>query len=206
MKNDEKKKNMTLGWKPEKGSLERKWKKFQRLTGKANKRMKSQQPGSIWSLLGFLNPFQNRRIWTFYPIMHFLNPRVYHGGSWHLSNCHIQRLEKMNLFKMLYFQRVHFSRKRFWKRATLFAQPNCENKSFEPDHRIPSQYPIQRFLIVIINFLRALSQKEDDFSRIINQVLKIFWFQALRKPHFENKFFFNKLCLHQSIRVMIYPQ
>ena len=52
-------KNVTIGWKPEKGSLERKWENFQRLTGRTSKRMKSQQPRSIWSLHGFLNPFQN---------------------------------------------------------------------------------------------------------------------------------------------------
>ena len=41
---------------------------------------------------------------------------------------------KMNLFKMLDFQRIHFSRKRPLRGATSCAQPNCENKSFEPDH------------------------------------------------------------------------
>ena len=40
---------------------------------------------------------------------------------------------------------------------------------------------------MITIFLGTLSQKEDDFSWIINQVLRIFWFQALWKPHFENK-------------------
>ena len=55
-----------------------------------------------------------------------------------------------------------------------FAQPICENKSFEPDHLISSRHPIWE----ISNndhqfFLRALSQKEDDFLGIINQVLKI---------------------------------
>ena len=42
---------------------------------------------------------------------------------------------------MFDFQRIHFSKKP-WKQATLFAQPNCENKSFESDHQIPSQHPI----------------------------------------------------------------
>ena len=36
-------------------------------------------------------------------------------------------------------------------------------------------------------FLEALNKKEDDFVGIINQVLKMFWFQALKKPRFENK-------------------
>ena len=60
------------------------------------------------------------------------------------------RTKKMNLFKMLDFQRIHFSRKRPRKGATPFAQPNCE--SFEADHQIPSQCPIQRFLTVITHF------------------------------------------------------
>ena len=53
-----------------------------------------------------------------------------------------------------------------WKHATLFAQPNCENKSFEPDHQIPSQCPIRRFSNSGHQFfLGALSkEKEDDFS------------------------------------------
>ena len=89
---------------------------------------------------------------------------------------------------MLDFQRIYFFRKRPWKRATPFAQLNCENKSFKPDHHILSQCPIRRFLTVITNFFGSLkSKKRDDFSGIINQALRIFWFQALRKPRFENK-------------------
>ena len=67
--------------------------------------------------------------------------------------------------------------------------------------------PFEDFLIVITNFLRALSQKEDDFSWIINQVLRIFWFQALWKPRFENKrnFWLNCVCT-KAFRVMIYLQ
>ena len=82
-----------------------------------------------------------------------------------------------------------------------FAQSNCENKSFEPDHQIPSQCLIRRFLTVITIFLGALSQKWDDFSWIINQVLRIFWFQAFRKPHFENKgnFWINCVCIKEFV-------
>ena len=95
---------------------------------------------------------------------------------------------------MLDFKRFHFSRKKPWKGATPFAQLNCENKSFVPNHQILSQCPIQRFLTVITNFLRALSKKEYDFSGIINQALRIFWFQALWKPRFENKRNFSINC------------
>ena len=66
-----------------------------------------------------------------------------------------------------------------------FAQPICENKSFEPSHQIPSQCPILRFSNSDhqIFFLEALSKKKkDDFSGIINQDLEICWFQAPKKP------------------------
>ena len=70
-----------------------------------------------------------------------------------------------------------------------FAQPNCENKSFELDHQISELMSHPEIPNSDHQFSSgALSKKrEDDFSRIINQVLKIFWFQALRKPRFENK-------------------
>ena len=115
--------------------------------------------------------------------------------------------KKMNLFKMLDFQRIHFSRKMPWKCATPFAQPNCENKSFEPDHQIPNQYPIQRFLTVITNFLGSLKSKRRWLFRNNKLSLKIFWFQALWKPRFEDKrkFWINCVCT-KAFRVMIYPQ
>ena len=64
--------------------------------------------------------------------------------------------------------------------------------------RFSSKCPIQRFSNSDHQFfLGALSQKEDDFSWIINQVLRILWFQLLWKPHFENKgnFWINCVCI-----------
>ena len=98
---------------------------------------------------------------------------------------------------MLDFQRIHFFKKRLWKCATSCAQPNCENKSFESDHQIPNQCPIRRFSNSDHQlFWGALSQKEDDFFKNNKLSLKIFWFQALWKPHFENKgnFWINYIC------------
>ena len=120
-------------------------------------------------------------------------PKFLRPSRWVLTSVKLpySGTKKMDPFKMLDFQRIHLFQKRPWKCATFFAQSNCENKSFEPDHQILSQCPIRRFLTVITNFLGALSQKEDDFSGIINQVLKMFWFQALRKPRFENKGIFE---------------
>ena len=96
--------------KTRRGSLERK-RNLKRLMGGASKWMNGRQPESIWSLHGFLNPFQNRRIWTFCPIMHFSNSRVYHGGSWRLSNCYIQGLEKWTFLKCLIFKEFLFLEK-----------------------------------------------------------------------------------------------
>ena len=132
-------------------------KKFRRLIGKTDKRMKGQQPRSIWSLYEFFNPFRNRRIGIFYPRMPFLNSWVYHGRSWCLSKCHIQGLEKWISLRCLIFKEFLFLGKglelvpSFW--------PNYENKSLEPDRQISSQCPIRRFLTVFTNFLGALSQK-----------------------------------------------
>ena len=134
--------------------------------GGASKWMKGWQPVSIWSLHGFLNPFQNQRIWTFCPIMHFSNSWVYHGGSWRMSNCHIQRLKKWIFLRCLIFKEFIFFQKRPWKRATPLLNQNCENKSFKSYHQIPSQCPIRRFSNSGHQFfLGALSkEKEDDFS------------------------------------------
>ena len=102
--------------------------------------------------------------------------------------------KKMNLFKMLDFQRIHFSRKGLENEPPLFAQLNCESKSFEPDHQILSQCPIQRFLIVITHFFGSLKFKKKRWLFRNNKLsLKIFWFQVLRKPCFENKGNFWKI-------------
>ena len=94
----------------------------------------------------------------------------------------------MNLFKMLDFQRIHFSRKRPWKHATPLLNQIVKTNLLSQIIKFQVNAPFGDFLIVITKiFLGALSQKEDDFSRIINQVLKIFWFHVLRKPRFENK-------------------
>ena len=95
------------------------------------------------------------------------------------------------------FKEFIFFRKRPWKCATPFAQPNCENKSFEPDHQIPSHCPIRRFLTMITNFFGSLKSKRRWLFRNNKLSLKIFWFQALRKPRFENKgnFWINYVCI-----------
>ena len=127
--------------------------------GGASKWMKDRQPGSIWSLHGFLNPFQNRRIWTFYPIMHFLNSRVYHGGSWCLSNYHIQRLEKINLFKMLDFQRIHFSKKGLGNVPPLLLNQIVKINLLSQIIKFQVNVPFEDFLTVITNFFGSLRSK-----------------------------------------------
>ena len=123
-KKNEKRDSRVKTWK---GSLERK-RNLKRLRGGASKGMKGRQPGSIWSLHGFLNPFQIRRIWTFYPIMHFSNSWVYHGGSWCLSNCHIRGLEKWIFLRCLIFKEFLFLEKGLEHVSSLW--PNYEDKFF----------------------------------------------------------------------------
>ena len=102
----------------------------------------------------------------------------------------------MNLFKMLDFQRIHFSRKKALETCHLFAQPNCKNKSLESDQQISSQCPIRKFLTVITNFLRALSQKKDDFSGNNKSRFKnIFVSSAKEALILKTKGILNKLCL-----------
>ena len=105
------KKNVTLGWKLEKGGLEQKRENFWSPMGEANRRMKRQWLDSIRSLYEVLYFFQNQKSELSFPECLPLNSRVYHGRSWRLSNCHIQRLKKTNLFKILDFQRIHFLEK-----------------------------------------------------------------------------------------------
>ena len=108
---------------------------------------------------------------------------------------------------MLDFQRIHFSRKRPLKGATSCAQPNCENKSFESDHQILSQCPIQGFLTVITSFFGSLKSKGRWLFRNNKLSLKIFWFQALWRPRFENKrnFWINCVCT-KAFHIMTYSQ
>ena len=141
-----------------KGSLKRK-RNLKKLMGGASKWMKGRQPENIWSLHGFLNPFQNWRIWTFCPIMHFSNSRVYHGESWRLSNCHIQWLEKWTFLRYLIFKKFLFLEKGLEHMPSLW--PSCENKSFEPDHQISELMSHSEISNSDHQFLETSSQKKN---------------------------------------------
>ena len=133
--------------------------------------MKGWQPGNIWSLHGFLNPFQNRRIWTFFPILHFSNSRVYHDESWRLPNCHIQGLEKWIFLRCLIFKEFVFPEKSLGNVPSLW--PNCENKFFEPDHHIFDLMSHSKISNSDHQFPGTLSQKKEyDFLGRINRILK----------------------------------
>ena len=172
--------------------------------GEVNRRVKGQWPNSIWILYEVFYPLQNQKFELLVPKC---PPRLYHGGSWRLSNCHIREQQKWIFLRCLIFKEFIFLKKRPWKCAISFAQLNCGNKSFEPDHQILSQCPIRRFLTVISNFLGALSKKKKMiFREIINQNSKIFLFQALRRPWFwKQREFLNKLRLRQNICIVAYP-
>ena len=77
----------------------------------------------------------------------------------------------MNLFKMLDFQRIHFSKKGLGNAPPLLLNQIVKINLLSQIIRFHINAPFEDFLTVII-FLEALSQKKDDFSGIINQVLK----------------------------------
>ena len=60
---------------------------------------------------------------------------------------------------------------------------------------------------MITNFFGSLKPKRRWLFKNNKLSLKIFWFQALWKPHFENKrnFWINCVCT-KAFRVMAYPQ
>ena len=62
------------------------------------------------------------------------------------------------------------------ERATSLLNQIYENKSFESDHQIPSQWPIRRFLTVITNVFRSLKSKNG-------------WSFGNNKSSFENVLF-----------------
>ena len=172
-----------------KGSLEQKWENFWSLMGEANGKMKRQQPDSIRILYEVLYPFQDQKFELLVPERLPLNSRVYHGGSWRLSNCHVQELKKWIFLKCLIFKEFIFPEKGLGNVPPLLLNQIVNLLSQIIRFRVDA--PFEDFLIVITNFLGVLSQKEDDFSWIINQVLRIFWFQALWKSRFKIKGIFE---------------
>ena len=90
--------------KTRKGSLEQKQENFWSLIGEANRRMKGQRPDSIWNPYEVLYPLQNQKFELFVPECLPSNSRIYHGGSWRLSNCHIQEQQKWIFLRCLIFK------------------------------------------------------------------------------------------------------
>ena len=64
-----------------KGSLEQKRENFQRLVGRANRKMKGPRPDSIRNLYEVHYPFQDQKFEPFVSKRFPLNSQVYHGGS-----------------------------------------------------------------------------------------------------------------------------
>ena len=145
--------------KTRKGSLEQKRENFWSLMGEANRRMKGQRSDSIQSLYEVFYPFQNQKFEPSVPKCYPPNSRVYHCGSWRLSNCHIQRLKKMNLFKMLDFQIIHFSKKRPWKCTISLPNQIAEISLLIQIIRFRVNAPFRDFLTVITNFFESLKSK-----------------------------------------------
>ena len=93
---------------------------------------------------------------------------------------------KMNLFKMLDFQKIHFFKKP-WKQATHFAQPNRGNKSFQARSSDFKSTPHLGISNSDHQFLGTLKKEMTLFENNKSSFENILGFQALKKPHFENK-------------------
>ena len=127
--------------------------------GEANRRMKGQWSDSIWILYEVLYLLQNQKFKLLVPERLPSNSWVYHGGSWRLSNYHIQERKKESFKDTWFSKNSFFQKKMALEMCHLFAQPNCENKSFEPDHQISSKCPIQRFSNSDHQFFGSLKSK-----------------------------------------------
>ena len=113
-----KRKNVTLGWKPKRAVYSEN-EKISKTHGQSKQRNEGLTIGSIWSLHEVLNPFRNQKIWTLYSRMSFPNFRVYHDGSWRLSNCHIKK--KWIFLRCLIFKEFLFLKKGLENVPPLFS-------------------------------------------------------------------------------------
>ena len=103
-----------------KGGLEQKRESFQKLMGRANRKMEGQRPDSIRNLYEVLYPSQNQKFKLFVPECLPSNSRTYHGGSWRLSNCHIQEQQKWIFLRCLIFKEFIFQKKKRLWNCTVF--------------------------------------------------------------------------------------
>ena len=127
-------------------------------------------------------------------------PRILESITVGLDTCQIAifKNNKNESFKDAWFSKISFFQKKGpWKCAISLLNQIVKISLLSQIIRLQVNAPFRDFLTVITNFLGALSQKEDDFSWIINQVLRIFWFQTLRKSRFENKgnFWIKCVCI-----------
>ena len=102
-----------------------------RIVGGANRRMKGQRPDSIWSLYEVLYLFWNQKMWTLcskLPSPEF--PSLSQLVLMPIKLAYPKTRKKWILLRCLIFKEFIFPEKRPWKRATLFAQLNCEKQIF----------------------------------------------------------------------------
>ena len=97
---------------------------------------------------------------------------------------------------MLDFQRIHLFQKRPWRRAISLLDQIVEISLLSQIIRFQVNAPFGDFLTVITNFFGSLKSKGRWLFMNNKSSVKIFWFQALWKPRFENKrnFWINCVC------------
>ena len=128
-----------------KGSLKRKRENFWRFMGRANKRMKratiGQHQKHLW------DPQTLPKSKNLNLLFKSAFPKFLSLSRWVLTPVKLSYSEtrkKWIFLRCLIFKKFVFQKKTL-ETCHPFAQPNCENKSFELDHQIPSQCPFGDF-------------------------------------------------------------
>ena len=170
-KNANGKKEQDSRVKTRKGSLEQKREKFWKLMGEANRRMKGNDRTASESSMRSFTLSKTKNLNS-----SFQNafPRILESITMGLDACQIAIFRKKWIFlKMLDFQIIHFSRKRPWKCATPF----CSTKLwiFWVRSSDSKSMPHSKISNSDHQFFGSLESKKNDFSGLINKVLKMFF-------------------------------
>ena len=173
-----KKKNKTLGWKLEKGSLEQKRKKkFEDSWAEQIEEWKAMTRQHPKPLRGPL-PFPKPKIWTLYSKM--LSLEFQSLSWWVLTPVKLpysDTRKKWIFLRCLIFKKFVFPEKDLGNVPPLLLNQIVKINLLSQIIISQVDAPFGDFLTVITNFLGTLSQKEDDFSGIINWVWKYFGFR-----------------------------
>ena len=150
---------------------------------KQTKEWKSNDWTASEASIEVLYPLKNQKFELLIPECLPPNSQVYHGGSWRLSNYHIQRLKKWIFLRCLIFKEFIFLEKSLGNVPPLLHTSIVKIDLLSQIIWFQVNTPFEDFWQWLPIF-RDLQKKKMTLSGMINRVLKIFCFQALRKPRF----------------------